>query len=245
MNYRCEPPFHPDPRDPPVPPTNRKVYLVTGAHVSKIGGYTSWHSANAAYGRVSGATAKGYSNWERLRRAWHAGCDRGEHAHLANPDLLETWSPIASSSQVGPMPAVQSSAGHEAPISPPLRCFIINSRSPSPVAPPRSSDDPPPYAPAFPASTSRQPSDTADVYAIRIGRQGEIFHSAAEARARFKALERAGSVAGFVISSSVDNCIAWINSAPSDAEVRAVENVQWASDDETDELRIANVSLEE
>ncbi|KAJ7844071.1 hypothetical protein B0H13DRAFT_2364473 [Mycena leptocephala] len=145
----------------------------------------------------------------------------GEHAHLANPDLLETRSPIASSSQVGPMPAVQSSAGHEAPISPPLRCFIINSRSPSP------------------------PSDTADVYAIRIGRQGEIFHSAAEARARFKALERAGSVAGFVISSSVDNCIAWINSAPSDAEVRAVENVQWASDDETDELRIANVSLEE
>ncbi|KAJ7872116.1 hypothetical protein B0H13DRAFT_2349623 [Mycena leptocephala] len=190
MNYRCEPPFHPDPEG-----SSRPAHQPEGL---------SCH----------------WSTCVQNRRI-HFMFTSGAHARSAE--------------QRGPRGADFSA----------LRCFIINSRSPSPVALPRSSDDPPPYAPAFPASTSRQPSDTADVYAIRIGRQGEIFHSAAEARARFKALERAGSVAGFVISSSVDNCIAWINSAPSDAEVRAVENVQWASDDETDELRIANVSLEE
>jgi hypothetical protein len=81
------------------------------------------------------------------------------------------------------------------------------------------------------------------VYAVRVGRQGEIFNSAAEARARFNALRRAGMVAGFVITPSLDDCVAWINDTPSNEEVLEAEIIAWASDDETAEV-LANSSLE-
>ncbi|KAJ7932156.1 hypothetical protein B0H13DRAFT_1857289 [Mycena leptocephala] len=215
-------------------PQEYKGLLGHRPQVRKAGGYSSWASADSQYKSVSGATIKSYSDWEQLRCAWHARCDDGDHSHPADPALagptLPQMSRISQAAQPGP-----SSTFHAVlslSDSPPLRTFIINSRSPSPVSCVQQSDDPPPYVPPMPGSLSH-PADSPDtVYAVRVGRQGEIFNSAAEARARFYALQQRGTIAGFLVSRSVDDCVAWINGTPSDSEVRDAQNVQWADDDE-------------
>jgi hypothetical protein len=68
-----------------------------------------------------------------------------------------------------------------------------------------------------------------------VGRDGEIFGDPAEARARFNALAAAGTPVGFVIASSLDDCIAWIDNSPSDAEISQARIIRWALDDNPDD----------
>ncbi|KAJ7438841.1 hypothetical protein B0H11DRAFT_2254346 [Mycena galericulata] len=88
--YRCEPPFYPDPGQPPEPVAGQRVYLVCGVLVKHAGVYASWHSAEAEYSGVSNAALKGFTDWRLLRSAWHARCDLGEHDHPARLTLVDT-----------------------------------------------------------------------------------------------------------------------------------------------------------
>ncbi|KAF8190275.1 hypothetical protein K438DRAFT_1971146 [Mycena galopus ATCC 62051] len=259
--YRCEPCFYPDPGEPATPPKNQKVYLVCGGEVMKPGGYLSWPSADAAYKFVSGATLRSYRNWDLLRAAWHARCDAGAHDHPARSPLVSA----SSTEQVLSGTAHPSPCGRVQRCSPPLRTYIIDSRSPSPTpvacalvpsgtsagrshtrvsaarTPPRLSprlSDPPPYALFSPLTSHRQMSPAPaqeHCYAVRVGREGEIFSSAAEARARFNALRTNGVEAGFVIASSVDLCVDWINDTPSEAEVEQARIINYADEDRDEE----------
>ncbi|KAF8145015.1 hypothetical protein K438DRAFT_1992271 [Mycena galopus ATCC 62051] len=83
--YRCEPPFYADPGQPDQPLKGRKLYLVCGRLVQQPGVYTSWPSADAQYKNVSGATVKSYRDYNELRGAWHARCNKGEHDHPVDP----------------------------------------------------------------------------------------------------------------------------------------------------------------
>ncbi|KAJ7716276.1 hypothetical protein B0H16DRAFT_1741366 [Mycena metata] len=219
---RCEPTFYPDPGQPRAPPLNKKVYLVMGGETAHPGGYPSWASADGEYSGTSGATRKKFANWRLLQEAWYASCDAGLHSHSGNPPLRRRAQAHASTSVLSaPVPP-------RIPDDiPPRGAIIINSRSPSPVSERAS---PPPYS--APPAPSAGPD--AEVYAVRLGTQGEIFNSAAEARARWEFLRRRGAISGFIISPSVDRCVAWINSAPSEAEIYAAERFRWAREEAED-----------
>ncbi|KAF8176873.1 hypothetical protein K438DRAFT_1969060 [Mycena galopus ATCC 62051] len=249
---RCEPAFYPDPGEPALPPPHTKVYLVCGGSVRKPGGV----SADSQYKFVPGATIKRFENWELLRNAWHARCDAGAHAHPARGTHSPNVQPASPR-----IPPAQQPPSSSAPDSPPIRTYIIDSRSPSPTpvsgaracalvprapvprAPvPRASrprvSAPPPYAPLSPSSNAGSTRAAVDdmCYAVRIGRQGEIFTSGAEARARFNALRAAGTPGGFVISPSVDHCISWIRNTPSEAEIAEARIIRYAEEEDDDEV---------
>ncbi|KAJ7446809.1 hypothetical protein B0H11DRAFT_2248575 [Mycena galericulata] len=213
--YRCDPPFYADPSQPTSPVPGSRVYLVCGRNVKNPGVYSSWPSADAEYKGVSDATLKGYTNWGLLRSAWYARCDLGEHSHPANPNPITTHAPSTpvSSSRLAPMltspmsptlpvprtPSPSPSPPPRTP-SPPLQTYAIDSRSPSPVAIPSGSSDPP----AYPAGET--------VYAVRVGMSdGEIFTRADEARARFLELRSSGRNPRLAVSPSVDQSLAWID----------------------------------
>ncbi|KAJ7494557.1 hypothetical protein B0H11DRAFT_2227364 [Mycena galericulata] len=216
--YRCDPPFYADPSQPTSPVPGQRVYLVCGRNVKNPGVYGSWPSADAEYKGVSDATLKGYTDWGLLRSAWYGRCDLGEHTHPANPVAthalaIHAPSTPVSSSRLAPMLTSPTSRAPQIPRtpspspsppprtpSPPLQIYAIDSRSPSPVAIPAGSRDPP----AYPTGET--------VYAVRVGiSDGEIFTRADEARARFLELRSSGRHPRLAVSPSVDQSLAWID----------------------------------
>ncbi|KAJ6477685.1 hypothetical protein C8R45DRAFT_1101995 [Mycena sanguinolenta] len=156
--YRCNPPYHPDRGEPARPVLGRKMYLVCGRLVKKPGFYTSWPSADAQYKGVSGASIKGYHNYDDLVAAWHTRCDLGEHDHATDPLYREVQCGRAAPPPPSPVPS--SPASREPPPSPPLRLYYIHSRSPtrtpspmsrtpSPVPTARTHGAPPDYTAIF------------------------------------------------------------------------------------------------
>ncbi|KAJ7429121.1 hypothetical protein B0H11DRAFT_2266897 [Mycena galericulata] len=88
--YRCEIPYFPDPGQPSTPTATQNLYLVTGGDFATAGAYATWNTAGHNSQGVSSRTVKRYGPAERgaMRGAWHAGCNRGEHPHPADPALL-------------------------------------------------------------------------------------------------------------------------------------------------------------
>lgn len=78
-------------------------------------------------------------------------------------------------------------------------------------ASPRSSASPPAYTRG--PSRPRHP-----VYAVRVGREGEVFSSSREAWARCLSLQREGKSAVLVVAASIARALLWIECAPLDDE---------------------------
>ncbi|KAJ7761169.1 hypothetical protein DFH07DRAFT_957247 [Mycena maculata] len=196
MSYRCEPPFYPDPDQPPDEPLlRRRLYLVCGRNVKHPGAYVSWPSAEAEYTGVSSATVKAYSSWSILRSAWYKRCDLGEHNHPVDPHL-ETR--VIQPSTSPPLPP--SGLPPSAP-----SVVWIESRSPSPET---SGTGPPPYT----LSASAVPA-----YMVRVGSEGEIFSDVDEALAVYNDLLKTGRKPRFVVADSIADCFSWIVGADSSA----------------------------
>ncbi|KAJ7170316.1 hypothetical protein C8R43DRAFT_1120744 [Mycena crocata] len=95
-----------------------------GSTLKAPGVYGSWLSAQAEWKSVpahDNATCKGFFSQSKLRSAWHARCDRGEHNHPVDPAIVAQSRPV------------------------PL--YFISSRSPSPARDPPPYGSPPPASP--------------------------------------------------------------------------------------------------
>ncbi|KAF8217137.1 hypothetical protein K438DRAFT_1748245 [Mycena galopus ATCC 62051] len=94
----------------------------------------------------------------------------------------------------------------------------------------------PPYEPLPPLRSCHDTLTTDEwCYAVRVGQQGEVFSSPAEARTRFHALRANGVEVGFVIAQSLDHCVEWISDTPSEAEVERARIIHYAQDSNDDE----------
>ncbi|KAJ7149515.1 hypothetical protein C8R43DRAFT_1128509 [Mycena crocata] len=165
--YRCEPPFFPDPGQPTQPQPGQKLYLVCGRNLRAPGVYASWPTAEAEWKSVprdSGSSCKSYYSLSKLRSAWYARCDCGEHDHPVDPALVNAVplyfisSPSPSPERSPPpyVPVGSSNAGtwqRQASYPPPATSpSPVQPRVPrSPVAIPR----PRPPAPAQAQAPSR------------------------------------------------------------------------------------------
>ncbi|KAJ7896185.1 hypothetical protein B0H13DRAFT_1885266 [Mycena leptocephala] len=224
--YRCEPPFYADPGQPPRPLHGQQMYLVCGRNVQAPGYYVSWSglpSAELQYKHNSGATVKGYHDFQALKAAWYARCDQGEHDHPVDPARSL---PVPQSSTPAPAPLPLASTLVHTPRSPvasssTLPVYIIDSRSPSPQtpieSPPSYASSPPSSPPSGSRSWTREPAGLMH-YAVRLGREGETYTDASEARDRFLALQNVGLSPGYVVSSSLARSLEWIAQTPGEGQ---------------------------
>ncbi|KAJ7467754.1 hypothetical protein B0H11DRAFT_2239169 [Mycena galericulata] len=231
----CPVPIHLDPGATGV--ALSKYYLLTGVQSQFAGAYGSWQTADALYKKNPGATVKGYSavEWPLLESAWHAACERGEHAELhvrGAPTTPATSIPATSTprSPCKPVtthqfsgsrasPSVSTSAGVTLPAPrlyiptrsevkdnpAPLRTVVIDSRSPSPA----SSDD--------------IPSPTISTYAVRAGSGGVglVFEDYSPARIYYHRLRRAGEHPIFAVFKGLTAAVAFIEEEGADFDSAA------------------------
>ncbi|KAJ7429349.1 hypothetical protein B0H11DRAFT_2266036 [Mycena galericulata] len=223
----CPVPIHLDPGASGVDVP--KFYLLTGVPSQLAGAYASWQTADSHYKKAPGATVKGYSaaEWPVLESAWHAACERGEHADLharGAPKNAATSTPKTPRKTVGthqfsasrPSPSVSTSAGATLPAprlhipvgaevkkSPtPMRTVVIDSRSPSPA----SSED------------SRSPSPEISTYAVRAGSGGvgQVFDDYALARIYYHRLRRAEERPVFAVCRGLTAAVSFIEEVGAD-----------------------------
>ncbi|KAJ7181394.1 hypothetical protein C8R43DRAFT_1116772 [Mycena crocata] len=197
----CTVPIYSDPGVGTQQARNAKFawYLVTGREVEAPGAYTAWGSADAQYKKVSGATVKGYAreDWPLLEAAWQAACGR-DHQHLtpAPTSAPRMASPRFNRSTPARGHSSPGRAHNSAPPprttpSPPLRTFVIESRSPSPVAHTR-------------------------VYAVRTGVDGDVFDNEGDAKAQYIALQRRGLRPVLGVRRSVSEALIFIATGEDD-----------------------------
>ncbi|KAJ7707085.1 hypothetical protein B0H16DRAFT_1741916 [Mycena metata] len=146
------------------------------------------------------------------------------YSDLLFADMQEQFAAQTSSVTAGPP--------SPAPGSVPLPVYFIDSRTPSPILHPTVPDttafptpSPIPSRPPSPAA-SGSPSpppynNTATtgvhpqpVYAVRVGREGEVFRNFRAAWTRYLALDRQGETVALVVANSVVRALAWIENAP-------------------------------
>ncbi|KAJ7041822.1 hypothetical protein C8F04DRAFT_1176908 [Mycena alexandri] len=160
--------------------------------------------------------------------------DAGEPARtpMSSFTLSSTQDPArASALSSGPLPLYLIDSRTSSPIlvGHTLPDVIANpTPSPVPSGPPspvRSSPSPPPYDTATTQGVQRRL-----VYAVHVGREGEIFMSFREAWARCLSLEDHGDSPALVVANSVMHALAWIDNAPlaEEREIRYREIVQEA-----------------
>ncbi|KAJ6514717.1 hypothetical protein DFH09DRAFT_1332845 [Mycena vulgaris] len=186
-----------------------KLYLVTGITVEP--------SADAMYKKSPGSTLKGYnfSEQARMQAAWRAGCERGEHHHIAA--VHTPTSPAATPSSARPIP---SSKARRAP-----RPIIIDSRSPSPTSTA--------FTPSAPIAGSPFSSDSVVLpagrraYAVRSNGVGQIFDEYSAARNHYHGLQHLGERPVLFVGSSLTAAVCFVErdasgSLPLDIDQRRV-----------------------
>ncbi|KAJ7181652.1 hypothetical protein C8R43DRAFT_941465 [Mycena crocata] len=215
---KCTPPVYTDPGAENLPIGRARFYwyLVTGRGVQAPGAYRSWTSADAEYKKVSSASVKGYDqcDWALLLSAWRASCGRGEHSHEPQDAVLSATPPASPLPPATPPASVRRARARDAqmvstrhprdsrlendstrPPPSPLRTVVIESRSPSP--------DPP--------SSER-------AYAVRTGGSGEIFDTAAQAKARYQQLMQEGKHPVLGVRRSISGAIDFIEEGDDTAQ---------------------------
>ncbi|KAJ7710794.1 hypothetical protein B0H17DRAFT_1190485 [Mycena rosella] len=224
---RCAVLFYPDPAQPEGPQAAQNIYLVTGQNIRCPGAYISWPSANAQYSTVSRATLKSYKQWAPLEVAWFASCDRGEHTHPADPDILVAtvrldWgqSTLAQISVIAPrIPASAlcvanvicpqaPASSHEAhhPCCPRSRCNLSACACSSPAhAPPPAHDT----LPVHPSSPSMRIVGKM-AYAIKHGGRGVVFDDYGGARELYHRLQINGGSPSLAMSLSLTRGVSYL-----------------------------------
>jgi hypothetical protein len=98
-----------------------------------------------------------------------------------------------------------------------LPLHYIESRSPSPTltsqgsSPTHEADDPPPYTSRIEAESTTSHVHRQKTYAVRVGREGEVYGDLHEARLRYRALLCEGKAVAMVVAPSLSQALAWIN----------------------------------
>ncbi|KAJ6592933.1 hypothetical protein B0H19DRAFT_1245730 [Mycena capillaripes] len=215
--YRCEPPYFSDPGQPATPNASQKLYLVTGEDKERAGMYPSWNSAGGNSQGLGATFVKRYSARERdqLRAAWHAACNRGEHAHppnLALAPLVASQQQNPSSPRTPTLPArlwTTSPAPNQPAPTGKRKVKIFSGDTPrassGAIHLSRCSLSPTP-TPFIPGSV---PAPGLKVYAVRSPTRGWVFSDAGDAWDRFHCLQRDGQKAEFSTAPGFTRALAF------------------------------------
>ncbi|KAJ7469892.1 hypothetical protein B0H11DRAFT_2238034 [Mycena galericulata] len=221
LQYRCEIPYFPDPGQPSTPTATQNLYLVTGGDFATAGAYATWNTAGHNSQGVSSRTVKRYGPAERgaMRGAWHAGCNRGEHPHPADPALL---SPIQRTP-----PTVAR--------SPPSLGSTGLLWTPTPAPAPKTPQPGPRKVPIFSEDTPRVPPPSSSApgvksYAVRSGTDGWVYGDLDDARTQFHSLQSSGRRVEMAIANGFTQAVAFAEGgAPADDTPEGRRRKEWAA----------------